>query len=169
MVDTTSSDVVCVCYACSVLFDRPAASDGHYRLVGDRRARLGGIATAPLGVPVGLAFFVVQPDGRVLANYPSPAGATRWEVDGEAWTSIVAADPILGSLEPAVEALLVNTARGHDTAWILPVDDCYRLVARVRQNWTGISGGDQVWTEIDRFFDELEEEPWDESGSASPM
>ncbi|HYZ57212.1 MAG TPA: DUF5947 family protein [Streptosporangiaceae bacterium] len=155
LVDTHSGEPLCACYPCSVLFNRDQASQGHYRLIPDRRIRLTGLSTTALGVPVGLAFFVRQADGRVVAHYPSPAGATRWEIDPGAWGRAVRECPALADLAPDVEAALVNTARGRDEAWLVPLDDCWRLVAIVRQQWKGLSGGDQVWPEIDRFFDEL--------------
>jgi hypothetical protein len=54
-----------------------------------------------------------------------------------------------------VEALLVNRARGARDAWLVPLSDCYRLVAVVRAHWKGISGGDDVTREIARFFASL--------------
>lgn len=153
--ETDTSGLLCACYACSVLFNRPAASDGHYRLVPDRRIRLHGIPFGTLGVPVGLAFFTAQPGGEVIARYPSPGGATQWETDPRAWQQVLRACPELRSLAPQVEALLVNTTRGAREAWLVPVDDCYRLTAIVRQHWHGLSGGDRVWPEIDRFLGEL--------------
>jgi hypothetical protein len=154
-VDTERHEVLCVCYACSVVFNREAASQGHYRLIPQRRVRAPELSPASLGVPVGLAFFVVQRDGSVVAHYPSPAGATRWDVDPQAWAEATAACPALRDLAPEVEALLVNSARGRSEAWLVPVDDCYRLVAVVRELWQGLSGGDRVWPEIESFFEEL--------------
>jgi Family of unknown function (DUF5947) len=157
LLDTGASGLLCACRACSILFGRPAASDGRYLLVPERRARLPGVPLAALGVPVGLAFFVPGADGRVIARYPSPAGATQWEVPPAAWHKARAACPALGSLAPDVEALLACTVRGRADTWLVPVDDCYRLTALVRQHWRGLSGGDRVWPEIERFFDELQE------------
>ena len=88
--DTDRREIRCVCQACSLLFSRDAASDGHYRLVPRRRLRLPAVPTEDLGVPVGLAFFVPRTDGTVDAHYPSPAGATRSEVDQAAWRDVVA-------------------------------------------------------------------------------
>lgn len=155
LLDVREDRPLCACYACSVLFQRDEAGVGHYRLVPDRRIRLAGVSAAGLGVPVGLAFFVKRADGRVVAHYPSPAGATRWEIEPEAWDGAVRRCAALAGLAADVEALLVNTARGRAEAWIVPLDDCYRLVALVRRHWSGWSGGDVVWTEIERFFDEL--------------
>jgi hypothetical protein len=36
-----------------------------------------------------------------------------------------------------------------------PIDQCYRLVGIVRTHWRGLSGGHEVWQEIDGFFREL--------------
>lgn len=150
-----SSQLRCACYACSVLFQRDSASEGHYRLVPERRVALSGVSPAALGVPVGLAFFVTTADGAVLAHYPSPAGATRWDVDRDVWAAAVRDCPPLRDLAHDVEALLVNTARGKRDAWIVPISDCYRLVAVVRLEWKGLSGGARVWPAIEGFFDEL--------------
>ena len=155
LLDTADSVVLCTCQVCSLLFNLSAASDGHYRLVPDRRVPLHDIDAARLGVPVGLAFFVVQADSSVLAHYPSPAGATRWQIEPQAWRDVAAGCANLGGLADQVEALLVNTTGHRREAWIVPLDDCYRLVAIVRREWKGITGGDRVGHEIGEFFDEL--------------
>jgi hypothetical protein len=160
LLDTRDDRVLCMCRACGLLFDRDAASNGHYRLIPQRRVQLHSIDPGRLGVPVGLAFFVVAGGGEVEAHYPSPAGATRWEVDVAAWQAVVQDCPELADLAPQVEALLVDTRLQStgDTrrrAWLVPVDDCFRLVAIVRQEWRGLTGGDRVRPAIERFFDEL--------------
>jgi Family of unknown function (DUF5947) len=152
LLDTDRHEIRCVCQACSLLFHREAASDGHLRLVPRRRVRLPAVSTQGLGVPVGLAFFVARPDGTVDAHYPSPAGPTRWEVEPDAWREVVAAAPPLAGLVPQVEALLVNTTKGRGEHWLVPIDDCFALVSLVRREWQGFSGGDRVWPEIDAFF-----------------
>lgn len=157
LLDIDHGAALCSCQACTVLFNRPVASNGHYRLIPRARSRLSAIDTAPLGVPVGLAYFVPRDDGSVLAHYPSPVGATEWTVDDVAWRSVVAAHPSLGALQPEVQALLVNTAWGACEHWIVPVDDCFRLVAIVRREWRGLSGGSTVWPEITSFFGDLVE------------
>ncbi|MEU6091484.1 DUF5947 family protein [Streptomyces sp. NPDC047085] len=155
--DTTDEEVRCVCRPCSVLFADDAA--GRYRLVPRRRLRLPPVDTAVLGVPVGLVFFVPRTDGTVTAQGPSPAGAMRWEVDAAAWRRLAGTCPPLASVAPEVEALLVNTVRGMDEHWIVPVDDCFRMVALVRREWRGLSGGGRVWPAVERFFAELTERP----------
>lgn len=155
VLDTSSRRPLCVCRACGLLFAQPGAARGHYRWIPDRREQVAGVDPARLRVPVGLAFFVRSDDGGVLAHYPSPAGATRWEADSGDWQAVTERCPALSTLLPEVEALLVNTSRGHREAWIVPVSDCYRLAGRVRQRWEGLSGGQRVWHAIDEFFDEL--------------
>lgn len=159
VLDTEHGELMCACQPCSLLFVQRAASEGHYRLVPQRRIRLAPVSTKGLGVPVGLAFFVQRTDGPVVAHYPSPAGATRWEVEQDAWRAVLDHCPELRNLEPDVEALLVNTGRGQEHHWLVPIDDCFRLVAVIRQEWKGMSGGSRVWPEIERFFAELKEEP----------
>jgi len=156
LLDTGRGEALCTCTACRLLFVRDAASEGHYRLVPTRRLRLPRVSTRGLGVPVGLAYFVVQHDGTVRAHYPSPAGATEWEVDADAWQHVLEERPELAGLHREVEALLVNSAGDRQDHWIVPIDDCFRLVAVVRREWRGLSGGSTVWPEIARFFDQLE-------------
>ena len=158
LLDTDRREISCVCQACSLLFNREAASDGHYRLVPRRRVRLPAVPTAGLGVPVGLAFFVPRPGGTVDAHYPSPAGPTRWDVDPAAWSDVLTCCPQLADMTLDVEALLVNTTRGRDEHWLTPIDDCFALVALVRREWQGLSGGTRVWEEIDQFFAALTEQ-----------
>jgi hypothetical protein len=60
-------------------------------------------------------------------------------------------------MESDVEALLVNRmghARGAAPPeyYILPVDECFRLVGLIRARWHGLSGGTEVWQEIGQFF-----------------
>lgn len=155
MLDTAAGEPLCVCRACALLFDRPAASHGRYRRIPERRLAVEGIDPGRLGVPVGLAFFVVADDGSLRAHYPSPAGATRWDVDPEDWSSVAAECPALATLAPEVEALLVNTTQNRSEAWLVPVADCYRLVGLVRQHWHGMSGGSEVWPAVEEFFEQI--------------
>jgi hypothetical protein len=158
LLDLQDEQVRCVCRACALLFEREAATPDdnrlkprHYRLVPERRIRLAP-AEVETGVPVGLAFYVRQPDGQVTVRYPAPAGITTATVDPPAWSALTACWPELTGLVPAVEAFLVNTTRTSNEHWIVPIDDCYRLVALIRQHWTGLSGGRAVWPAVDSFF-----------------
>jgi len=169
LLDVPTRTLRCVCRACAILFDRSTAGGGHYRLVPERHRKvdasvLGDGAWERLGIPVETVFFFSStPAGRVVAFYPSPIGAMESRLDLAAWDDLAAANPILGAMEPDVEAFLVHRARGAREHWVVPVDACYRLVGVVRTHWRGFTGGREVWTEIGRFFATLEdrkEERW---------
>ncbi|MET8354270.1 DUF5947 family protein [Micromonospora sp. NPDC005206] len=155
--DEQDGELMCSCTPCSLLFDREAAGGGRYQLVPTEGRRLTRLSADELGVPVGLVFFVKQRDGRVLGHFPSPLGTTESEIDAGAWRAIEARSPALAELAPRVEAFLVwtGTPRGGGQQWVVPVDDCFRLVALIRRHWTGMSGGSAVWREIAGFFDDL--------------
>lgn len=161
MLDGQDGPLLCACPACVVLFDRDEAGGGRYRLVPTGRIRLANTNVDALNVPVGLAFFVKQDDARVLAHYPSPLGTTETEVDPHAWRGVEQGFPQLLAMRPRVEAFLVrsSTVRDREEQWILPVDDCFRLVAVIREHWTGMAGGSVLWKEVARFFAELDGRP----------
>jgi hypothetical protein len=162
LLDLRVRELMCACRACAVLFDRGAAGGGHYRLVPDRRLRvedfeLDDVAWADLRLPVDLAFFFHHTDeDRVRAYYPGPMGATESLLGLEAWQQLVAANPVLATLEPDVEALLVDRAQGARHHFIVPIEDCFTLVGLIRMHWKGLTGGREVWEEIAGFFDRLD-------------
>jgi hypothetical protein len=158
LLDLSRRELMCACRACTILFDSPAAGAGHYRLVPDRRLRvddleLDDLAWEELRLPVEMAFFFrSSAAGRVQAFYPSPMGPTESLLQLEAWEAIESANPVLGTLEPDVEALLVNRVRGARQHWLVPIDDCYALVGLIRTRWRGLTGGTELWQEIGVFF-----------------
>ena len=89
--------------------------------------------------------------------YPSPAGATESLLSLEAWNEIERSNPAIEKMEPDVEALLANRighARGftHAEYYLLPIDQCFKLVGLIRSHWRGFSGGTEVWQRIADFF-----------------
>jgi hypothetical protein len=60
-------------------------------------------------------------------------------------------------MERDVEALLVNRVRGAREHFLVPMDECYSLVGLIRMHWRGLSGGREVWEEIDQFFENLKQ------------
>ena len=158
MIDLESRELMCSCRACAVLFSGSAAGGGHFRLVPDRRLAcvdfdLDDERWADLRIPVDMAFFF-RHSGRdqVVAFYPSPAGPTESLLELEAWDEIERRNPVLRTLEPDVEALLVNRSRGAREHYVVPIEDPYRLVALIRTHWRGFTGGGEVWQEIEGFF-----------------
>jgi hypothetical protein len=161
LLEIATRQVACVCRPCSILFDREAAGLGKYRLIPDRRLNLAGFQMSDaqwesLRIPVGMAFFFHStPAGRVLAYYPGPMGATESLLELETWDELVESNPILGQMAPDVEALLVNRARGAHDHFLVPIDECFRLIAVLRTSWRGFTGGQEVWDEIGSFFRRL--------------
>jgi hypothetical protein len=159
LVELSSRRLVCACRACAILFDTEGA--GKYRRVPQRVQFLPNFCLSDeawlgLGLPINLAFLLHSTTaGRIVAFYPSPAGATEAQVPLNAWQMLEDDNPVLRELQPDVEALLVNRmgeAREHYRAGI---DKCYELVGRIRTHWRGLSGGQTVWEAIDRFFADL--------------
>jgi hypothetical protein len=69
---------------------------------------------------------------------------------------------VLFEMEADVEALLVNRighARGFTDPeyYMVPIDECFKLVGLIRSRWSGLSGGTEVWREIGQFFSDLKE------------
>jgi hypothetical protein len=94
---------------------------------------------------------------RVTALYPSPAGPVESQLTFEVWEDIARENPELRAMEPDVEGLLVyrvGTAREH---YIIPVDECFKLVGIIRLHWKGFSGGMEVWREIGKFLETLKQ------------
>ncbi|GAA2547096.1 DUF5947 family protein [Pseudonocardia hydrocarbonoxydans] len=162
LVQVAQRRMVCACGPCAFLFDNPGAGGGGHRRVPDRYLsdpgfRLTDAQWDALQVPVGMAFFLRNSvQDRVIACYPSPAGATESELSLQAWTSGVGGGRLATELAPDVEALLVRRGKDARTDCLLvPIDACYRLVGLVRLHWRGFDGGADAWREIDRFFDDL--------------
>lgn len=158
MLEVATRTILCVCYPCSILFDSPAASEGRYRLIPQRRVALHDFQMSDpqwesLHIPVGLAFlFHSTPADKMVAYYPSPMGPTESLLRLSTWHELVTANPPLATLEEDVEALLVNRAQGAREYFLVPIDDCYRLVGLLRTTWRGLSGGAEVWQAIEDFF-----------------
>lgn len=162
LLDLRDRELLCSCRACSLLFADPAAGAGRYKLVPDRRLRLEAFTMSDadweeLRLPVDIAFlFHSTAEARVVAFYPSPMGPTESLLRLAAWEQLEAANPVLMTMAPDVEALLVNRARGARQAWLVGVDECYALVGLIRTRWRGLTGGAEVWQAIAEFFEGLD-------------
>ena len=109
-------------------------------------------------LPIQLAFFFnATPEGKIVALYPSPAGAMESLLTFESWQEIAAENEILQKMESDVEALLVNRVGDKREYFIAPIDECYKLVGIIRANWRGLSGGTEAWGKINDFFSQLKE------------
>ncbi len=161
LLDLTSRQLLCACGACAILFSGQQA--GRYRQVPRRIQplpdfRMTDAQWEALLIPIGLAFFFYRTSpGKVVALYPSPAGATESLLPLEAWEELAAENSVLRELEPDVEALLVNRVGQAREHYRVPIDECFRLVGLIRTTWRGLSGGPEVWGVIAQFFASLNE------------
>ena len=166
LLEVAARRMVCACEACALLFSGQVATK--FRRVPRRNLAMPGFQMTDgqwegLSIPINMAFFFFSTSTqRVEVMYPSPAGATEALLSQDAWAEIAVANPVLSSLEPDVEALLVNRV-GHAREgiaaeyFVVPIDECFKLVGLIRLHWKGLSGGTEVWIEIGRFFTELRE------------
>jgi hypothetical protein len=154
--------LICVCGACAILFG--SQGETAYRRVPRRihylpDFRMTDAQWEGLLIPIQLAFFFhSSAAGRVIALYPSPAGPTESSLDLAMWDEVAQDNPGLKRMSPDVEGLLVNRsarAGGAPDYFIAPIDECFKLAGIIRANWRGLSGGEEVWEEIGRFFADL--------------
>ncbi len=164
LLEPASRKLLCACDACAILFSSQGQTKckrvpRRIRFLADFRitdSQWGGLM-----LPINMAFFFKStPLGRVIALYPSPAGATESLLSFDTWDEIELENPVLLEMEPDVEALLVNRI-GHSRGfsdpeyYLVPIDECFKLVGLIRIRWQGLSGGTEVWREIGQFFADL--------------
>ncbi|OQR66014.1 hypothetical protein B6E66_00140 [Streptomyces maremycinicus] len=158
LVDTEKRALVCACAACALLMEQPGAAAGRFRTVPSRcltdpAHRLDESAWDTLRIPVGVAFlFRNAALDRLVALYPSPAGATESELEPDTWTEVLGGSRLGTLLEPDVEALLLRRADGRIACHLVPIDICYELVGRMRLLWQGFDGGAEARAALDAFF-----------------
>src|SRR5580658_2447174 len=165
LIEPEQRKLVCACDACALLFTTQAGTK--LRRV-PRRIRylphfqMTDIQWNSLMIPIEMAFFFnSSPHGRVVAFYPSAAGPIESLLAFETWNDVVNDNPVLAGVTADVEALLVNRVgaeRGVPAEYyIVPIDQCYKLVGLIRLHWHGLSGGTEMWREIAAYFSALKE------------
>jgi hypothetical protein len=148
VLELATRDVKCACRPCGLLFERA----DRLKLIPTDVYRLHESAVddqlwEDLRLPVDIAFFF-RTGGVTKAYYPSPMGPTE---------SLLSVDiGVMEQLTEDVEALLVNRVRGARRQWIVPIDVCYELVGLIRTRWRGLTGGADVWRELERFYEGLD-------------
>ena len=159
LLDPKKRQILCSCDGCAILFCGQAGA--HFLRVPRRIRALVDFEMADLQwesmmIPINLAFFYRDSAAdRMMAMYPSPAGAIESLLSLESWTEIAAEHPALQKMEADVETFLVNRVGTPAEYYIVPIDECYRLVGLIRMHWRGLSGGTEVWKEIHQFFGDL--------------
>jgi Family of unknown function (DUF5947) len=171
VVDLEKRALSCTCRSCYLLFTHEGAAGGRYRaapehVYHDPARPLTDADWNELQIPVGMAFFFFNSAlGRVVAGYPGPGGATECELDLAAWDRLAAAYPLLGTLAPDVEAILVNRASDGSVSpggrppqtpkyevFLIPIDECYSLVGELRLKWQGFDGGAEAHAALAVFL-----------------
>jgi hypothetical protein len=175
VVDLEKRSLSCTCRACYLLFTHEGAAGGRYRAVPENVYHDPGHPLTDadwneLQIPVAMAFFFYNSAlSRVVAGYPSPGGATECELDLAAWDRLAAAYPLLGTLAPDVEAILVNRSQSRNEVFLIPVDECYSLVGELRMKWQGFDGGAEARAALAAFLDGLRRRAVPLAGSRSSL
>jgi hypothetical protein len=157
MLNLYERQIVCVCESCWAL----RSGDAEFRPTGNRTLWLEDFELpedlwAQFRIPIGLAFFMHSSvTNCIVAMYPSPAGATESELHFETWSRLVGLNPVLATLEPDAEALIVNRMAEPPLFAIAPIDRCYMLVGLIKASWEGISGGAGVEDAVAGYFEDL--------------
>ncbi|MFJ4681975.1 DUF5947 family protein [Streptomyces sp. NPDC088789] len=163
LVDTEQRSLMCACPSCFLLMEQPGAGGGRFRPVPDRwltdpAHHLDDSTWDRLRIPVGVAFFFRNaPLDRLVALYPSPAGATESELDPETWNAVLGRSALARLLRDDVEALLLRRTGDGCRCYLVPIDACYELVGRMRMLWQGFDGGAEARAALDAFFARTED------------
>ena len=170
--DLEQSSLLCTCRACYLLFEHSQAGGGRYRAVPDRYLcdpahPMTEADWDELEIPVGLAFFLRSSrGGQVAGFYPSPAGPTECRLGLGAWDRIARAHPLLGAVEPDVEAAFITRSDHGIEHFLVPIDACYELAGRMRLTWRGFDGGGEARQSIDDFLSMVRSRARELSGEA---
>ena len=159
LVELAARRILCVCRPCYIVFEPKGAAQGKYRAVPTTYREITGFAVDDaqwdaLQVPIGLAFFFYNSlEHKMLAFYPSPAGATESLLPMDTWDELAAGFPALATLAPDVEAVLLRRDTNGSEAFIVPIDSAYELVGLIRTSWKGFDGGPEAHAKIAAYFE----------------
>ena len=161
LIELAERRILCACRPCYIVFQPAGAAQGKYRAIPTRYRQitdfaLGDAQWDALQVPIGLAFFFVNSlEQRTVAFYPSPAGATESLLPLETWGEITAQYADFASIQPDVEAILIQRNREVSRAFIIPIDSAYELVGLIRSSWKGFDGGQEAHAKIADYFERV--------------
>jgi hypothetical protein len=161
LIELAERRILCACRPCYIVFQPAGAAQGKYRAIPTRYQQIANFALGDaqwdaLQVPIGLAFFFFNSlEQRTVAFYPSPAGATESLLPLETWGEITAQYADLASIEPDVEAILIQRNREVSRAFIVPIDSAYELVGLIRTSWKGFDGGQEAHAKIAGYFERV--------------
>jgi hypothetical protein len=161
LIELAARRIVCACRPCAIVFEPEGAAQGKYRAVPTRYREIesmaiDNLAWEELQFPIGLAFFFYNSlEKRMVAFYPSPAGAIESLLPLDTWERIAAPHPEIAALLPDVEAIVIRRMPDASAAFVVPIDAAYELVGLIRTAWKGFDGGQEARAKIDAFFEKL--------------
>ncbi|RYZ03431.1 MAG: hypothetical protein EOO73_27945 [Myxococcales bacterium] len=165
--------VFCACRSCAALFSEQQERQGaRYLRLQRRAARLGGLSIddaswADLRVPGGLAYFTMRSrTGEVVATFPGRSGIIESFVPLKAWSLLERRFPVLKSVLPDVEALLVRRTSRHQDYFQASVDHCYELAELLRGAEVPVSSPELA--AVQGFFERLDVEAGQKRHSRRP-
>ena len=128
--------LLCACTACALLF--PSAHGAQRvrvetRVQPLRDLQLSDLDWTALDVPVRLVFLC--PSARhqqLFATYPSPQGAVEARLPLAAWQALTRAHPQLNSVEPELDALVIDGRAEPSSSTRVSIDVCHALVGHLR-------------------------------------
>ena len=158
LIELAARRILCSCRPCYLVFEPQGAAQGKYRPIPSRYVELTDFAIEDarwdaLAIPIGLAFFFYNSlEKKMLAFYPSPAGATESLLPMDTWDELASSYPDFTSIEPDVEAILIQRTPGVSRCFIVPIDAAYELVGIIRSTWKGFDGGEDAREKIESYF-----------------
>lgn len=164
LLDLAHHTFLSICTACALAFGPRGANAGLYRLIPTRRlALLDFQATDELWAgPVTMICLLRNSEtGSVLAVYLDPSGVRESVFDLDCWKTLRTANPLLESLEPDVEALLLQRVGPAPASYIVPIDTCARLIGLLKNRQRNQVSRQEIWRAVGAFFADLQ-------ASASP-
>jgi hypothetical protein len=161
LIELAARRIMCSCRPCHLVFEPAGAAQNKYRAIPTRYREVPDFLVEEatweaLQLPIGLAFFFFNSlEDKMVAFYPSPAGATESLLSLDTWAQIVTRFPDLARIEADVEAVIVQRNRETSRAFIVPIDSAYELVGIIRSTWKGFDGGSEAHAKIAEYFERL--------------
>jgi len=156
LVHVPTRRLICCCEACTSALTK--WHDGQYRRVPQSIEMLPDFCMTEsqwdrLKLPINLGFlYYSSPDRRVLSVYPGAFEAIGGKSPAGLWEELTQQNPILRSFKPDVEGLLVNRVGKTRRYFRVPIDESYQLFSFMRDNWSGVTGGVNLWRQVETCF-----------------
>ena len=164
LIEPATRRLLCVCDACAVLF--PGGHAKYKRVPRTIRFlpdfRITDAQWDSLLIPIEMAFFYDSSHaGRIVARLSEPGRRHRIAAAARDLAGHRARQPGAGPdgsptskrwWPTGWDQVVASDAATRPEYYILPIDECFKLVGLIRLHWKGLSGGTEVWREIARFF-----------------